>query len=90
LRTGNPGNKGGGRPPSGLKEALEALRKDPKALKALSTAARNAKSKGFPIAWKLAERYDPERPSEKHDVSLTVGIAAAMREADQRLENARK
>lgn len=90
LRTGNPGNRGGGRPPSGLKEALAELRGDPKALKALKTAARNAKSKGFPVAWRLAERYDPDRPSEKHDVNLSIGLAAAMREADERLEHARR
>lgn len=81
---GTPGNRGGGRLPLVLKSALEEIRSDPKALRSLLTAARNASSKGFAVAWRLAARYDPDRPSEKLDVNLQVGLADRLKAARQR------
>ena len=70
LSGGMPGNKGGpGRPRNELKEALAEIRRDPEAQKALAEAAKDPESKGFPVAWRLAERYDPDRPSERLDVT---------------------
>lgn len=65
LKTGNPGNKGGGRPPDAFKDFLARLRRDPKALAAFRAAALDSSNRSFGAAWKLAAEYDEEKPAEK-------------------------
>ena len=70
----HPGNTGGkkgrsGRKPNAFKDFLAQLRADPLARVALETAARDATSRNFSSAWKLAADYDDDKPAEKSQVS---------------------
>lgn len=69
---GNPGNSGGKKGRSGrkrdeFKKFLGRARNDGKARRALVTAMRDAESKNFGTAWKIAVDYDEKKPGQKVD-----------------------
>lgn len=73
LRVGNPGNKGGGRPPRAFKDAIRAIREKPEVHDAIELAASDPSSKGFNAALRVITDYDEDRPGQKveHTFNLT-------------------
>lgn len=69
LLSGNPGNKGGGRPPKAFKQFLADLRQDPRVQLAIEKAATDADAKNFKAALDVIVRYDIEKPAEQVDVN---------------------
>ena len=59
LLTGNPGNKGGGRPPNALRNFLATLRADPTFHDELEKAAKDRTDRGFAAALKLFGTTEP-------------------------------
>ena len=73
-----PGNAGGtGRPPKTLATFLQGLRQSDAVHNAIQRAATDESSRGFGVALKLAQDYDPERPSDKRELSGEVTIRVA-------------
>ena len=85
LRTGNPGNKGGGRPTGAFKAFLAKLRNNPKALAALEAAACDPTLKSFGAAWKLATDYDDDKPAEKRQIVGPVEIVVRIEREGRRI-----
>lgn len=69
LLSGNPGNKGGGRPPKAFKDFLADLRNDPKVQEAIEKAAQDHEARNFKAALDVIVRYDIEKPAEQLDVT---------------------
>jgi hypothetical protein len=87
LSAGNPGNKGGGRPPAAFKAFLAQLRADPKAQEAFEAAAHDATSRNFSAAWKIAAEYDDDKPAEKHAIAGKVEVTVRIQREGRRLTN---
>ena len=78
LKTGNPGNAGGGRTPDAFKDFLKRLRANPEALAALERAAKDETLRSFGGAWKLASEYDEDKPAEKKQISGKVEVRVSI------------
>lgn len=74
LRTGNPGNKGGGRTPEAFKDFLKRLRADPEFQDELEAAAKNSLTKGYGSALKVVTDYDDDKPAEKRQIVGPVEV----------------
>lgn len=74
LRRGNPGNKGGGRPPKKFATFLKSLRDNADVQAAITTAASNPNSRGFGAVLKLAAEYDEDKPKEQKELSGEIVV----------------
>lgn len=72
LRVGNPGNKGGGRPPSEFKDWLSGVLADPTARAVFEAHIKSGNMK----AWSIAAEYSATKPPQQHKVDATVTFKA--------------
>lgn len=78
LRMGNPGNKGGnGRVPSKFSSFMQSLGDDENVHKAIRKAAQDEGSKGFAPVLKAIQDYDPDKPSDRKELTGEVTIRVA-------------
>lgn len=69
LVGGQPGNKGGGRPPEAFKAMLARLRESPELALSLEQAIQDHTGRGFASALKVLTDYDTDKPAEKKELS---------------------
>lgn len=69
LVGGQPGNKGGGRPPEAFKAMLARLRESPALAQSLEQAIQDHTGRGFASALKVLTDYDDDKPAEKKELS---------------------